>query len=344
MAYKYVRIAGNRRQTGLALGKLARPLMATYLDQSRTWEALRPWRGHAFLDTLAQQAKAALPAIWEELEGLAEGLHMPVEDVLLWNCRGDLLHSTTDGCTSVALKAADGSRWIAHNEDGDPYLHGRCHLVDVALEDAPGYVSFYYPGSLPGHTFGANRAGLVQTINNLRLRQRHPGVPRMLMARAILDCATLDEALTLLREMPHSGGFHHTLGAAGDPRLVSAEVTPGAVSVLEIGTRYGHANHIVHADMGGVAQVITDSSRARQNRIEGIVDGWSGDTGRDDLLAALHDTQGELPILRTAPDDPDDENTLATAVFEIQENEVTLRVYDRKAKADIVLDVMSDTE
>ena len=141
-----------------------------------------------------------------------------------------------------------------------------------------------------------------------------------------------------------SGGFHHTLGAAGDPRLVSAEVTPGAVSVLEIGTRYGHANHIVHADMGGVAQIITDSSRARQNRIEGIVDGWSGDTGRDDLLAALHDTQGELPILRTAPDDPDDENTLATAVFEIQENEVTLRVYDRKAKADIVLDVMSDTE
>ena len=91
MAYKYVRICGNRRQAGVALGKLARPIMSAYLAQSGTWEALRPWRGHAFLDELGQQARAALPAVWEELEGLAEGLRLPLEDVLLWNCRGDLV-------------------------------------------------------------------------------------------------------------------------------------------------------------------------------------------------------------------------------------------------------------
>lgn len=344
MAYKYVRIAGNRRQVGQALGKLARPMMSVYLEQSGTWEALRPWRGHPFLDELAQKAQSALPEIWDEFEGLAEGLRLPLEDVLLWNCRGDLLHSTTDGCTSVALKTPDGTRWIAHNEDGDPYLHGRCHIVDVALEGAPGYVSFYYPGSLPGHTFGANRAGLVQTINNLRTRQHHPGVPRMFLARAALDCSTLDEAIALLRDMPHSGGFHHLLGAASDPRLVSVEVAPGASSVLVTGTRYGHANHMVHTATRGLAQLITDSSRARQHRIESIVDGWSAGAGSADLLTALHDTQGELPILRTSPDDPDDENTLATAVFEIRNEEVTLRVYDRGSKADIALDVMSDPD
>lgn len=344
MAYKYVRICGNRRQAGVALGKLARPIMSAYLAQSGTWEALRPWRGHAFLDELGQQARAALPAVWEELEGLAEGLRLPLEDVLLWNCRGDLLHSTADGCTSVALRTADGARWIAHNEDGDPYLRGRCHLVDVALDDAPGYLSFYYPGSLPGHTFGANRAGLVQTINNLRTRQRHPGVPRMLLARAVLDCATLDEAVALLRALPHSGGFHHLLGAAGDPRMFSVEVAPGATSVLDTGPRYGHANHMVHAQTAGLAQVITDSSRARQHRIERIVDGWSAGAGSADLLAALHDTEGDLPILRTAADDPDEENTLATAVFEIRDPDVTLRVYDRRNKAEIALDVMSEPE
>ena len=161
----------------------------------------------SYLDALAAQARAALPAVWEEFEGLAEGLDMPLADALLWNCRGDLLHKTTDGCTSAALKSADGTRWIGHNEDGDPYLYGRCHLVDVALDDAPGYLGFYYPGSLPGHTFGANRAGLVQTINNLRARQRHEGVPRMFLARAALDCATLDEAVQLLRATPCAGAF-----------------------------------------------------------------------------------------------------------------------------------------
>src|SRR5690606_30462116 len=175
MPFKPVRITGNRRQVGLALGKLGRPLMASYLDQSAAWAALRPWRGHAYLQELAGHAQEALPAVWEEFEGLAEGLRMPVADLLLWNCRGDLLHKTSDGCTSVALHAANGTRWIAHNEDGDPYLYGRCHVVDVQPDDAPGYVSFYYPGSLPGHTFAANRAGLVQTINNLRTRARRAG-------------------------------------------------------------------------------------------------------------------------------------------------------------------------
>lgn len=346
MSYKYVRIVGNRRQVGVALGKLARPLMASYLAQSTAWEALRPWRGHPYLDELAQQARAVLPALWDELEGLAEGLRLPLADVLLWNCRGDLLHNrgSGDGCTSVALKAADGGRWIGHNEDGDPYLYGRCHLVDVTLDDAPGYLSFYYPGSLPGHTFGVNRAGLVQTINNLRTRQRHAGVPRMLLARAALDCVTLDDAVALLRDTPRAGGFHHTLGSATDTRLFSVEAAPGGVSIQEIGTRYGHANHMVHQETRGQAQVVTDSSRARQHRIEGIVDGWSPATGGADLLAALHDTEGELPILRADRADPDGENTLATAIFEIGDGEVTLRVYDRAPKPEIVLDAMNDPE
>jgi len=331
MPFKPVRIAGTRRQIGQALGKLARPLMTVYLDQSATWQALRPWRGHAYLQELAGHAQEALPAIWEEFEGLAEGLRIPAADLLLWHCRGDLLHKTTDGCTSVALQAADGARWIAHNEDGDPYLYGRCHVVDVQPDDAPGYVSFYYPGSLPGHTFGANRAGLVQTINNLRTRTRCAGVPRMFLARAVLDCASLDQATELLAHMPRAGAFHHTLGAAGDPRLLSIEATPGACSVETVARRYGHANHLIHHGTRDTPQIVTDSSRARQNRIDALVDTWNDASGEADLVAALHDTEGALPILRRAPDDPDDENTLATAVFALDDEHVTLRIYDRKA-------------
>ena len=343
MPYKHVRIAGTRRQVGQALGKLARPLMSAYLDQSETWETLRPWRGHPYLDALAAQARAALPAVWEEFEGLAEGLDMPLADALLWNCRGDLLHKTTDGCTSAALKSADGTRWIGHNEDGDPYLYGRCHLVDVALDDAPGYLGFYYPGSLPGHTFGANRAGLVQTINNLRARQRHEGVPRMFNARGAGLChAGRGRAAAARHALRRGLSSHAGLGAGR--QAVQRRSAAGDVSIQEIGARYGHANHMIHADTAGLPQVVTDSSRARQHRIEGIVDSWSPATGGAELLAALHDTEGALPILRTDRHDPDGENTLATAVFEIGDGEVTLRVYDRKPRAEIALDVMNDPE
>ena len=342
MPFKPTRITGTRRQVGVALGKLARPLMQVYLDQSTTWRTLRPWRGHAYLQELAGHVQRTLPALWEEFEGMAEGLQMPAEDLLLWNCRGDLLHQTTDGCTSIAIQGAENTRWIAHNEDGDPYLYGRCHVVDVQPDDAPGYVSFYYPGSLPGHTFAANRAGIVQTINNLRTRTRRAGVPRMFLARGVLDCATLDQALTLLHDTPRAGAFHHTLGATHDKRLLSVEAVPGLCSIEPVHRRYGHANHLIHAETHDVPQIITDSSRARQTRIDGLLDAWheAPDTQEEaHIIDALHDTVGSLPILRTDKADPDEENTLATAVFEIQAEQVTLRVYDRKATAtqDIVI-------
>ncbi|CAM4117187.1 Predicted choloylglycine hydrolase [Bordetella pseudohinzii] len=330
-------IEGGRQQIGLELGKLARAIMPAYLDQSSTWAALRPWRGHAFLDALGEAAKAALPHIWLELEGLAEGLRMPLEDVLLWNCRGDLLRKSSDGCTSLAWRGADGARWMAHNEDGDPYLRGRCRIVDVRPEGAPGYVGFYYPGSLPGHTFAGNRAGLAQTINNVRARQRQAGVPRMLLARAVLDCTDLDQALDLLRDLPRAGGFHHMLGSARDRRLFSVEASPTQCAIQEISKGYAHANHLLHP--GSPPQVITDSSAARQRRAEQLMDGWSGSAGGGDLVTALLDASGELPILRTDPQDPDEENTLATALFELRDGRLSLRVYDRGPEAVLKLDI-----
>jgi len=337
-SYPVVPIRGNRRQIGQALGELAAPLMADYLAQSETWAALRVWRGHARLQTLAQHMQQRFPAVWEELTGLAQGLDMVRDDVLLWNCRGDLLHQTCDGCTSVALKAANGTRWMAHNEDGDPWLYGRCSLVDVRIEDdehpAPGYLSFYYPGSLPGHTFAANRAGLVQTINNLRTCRHVPGAPRMALSRAVLDCTSLDAALALLRETPCAGGFHHMLGSTQDARLFSVEVAPGAVSVQEVAAHAGHANHMVHPAMQAQPQIVSDSSRARQQRIDTITRDWSAQTQADDLLTALHDKQDDFPVLRTDAQDPDGENTLATALFEIGENAaVRLSIYDRQDTA-----------
>lgn len=261
-------LRGSRRDIGRALGDLARPHMAELLAQSTTWFALQRWRNHALLDSLAQMAQQHLPRQWEELCGLAEGLDMPLADVLLWNVRGDLLHHTDDGCMTIALRHADGSRWIAHNEDGDPFLTGKGRLIDIQTEDAPGFLFFYLPGSLPGFTFAANRAGLVQVIDNLRIMRGGKGVPRALLARALLDCRNLDDAQGLLSKLPRAGGFHHLLGAVGDERLLSIEATPERCSTQPITTVYGHTNHCIHFGARQTTQLITTSSRERLERLD----------------------------------------------------------------------------
>ena len=226
------RVTGQPDDIGYRLGELARPMMAAYMQQSAAWKQVSRWRGHPFVEALRRAAEAYFPALVAELDGMAAGLGWPVEDVFLWNCRGELIHNAPDGCTTLAAVSGN-ARFIAHNEDGDPYLRERCFLVDVQPAGKPGFVSFYYPGSLPGHTFAASRAGLVQAINNLRIRVPAVGVPRMILARAVLDTNSLDEAVALLRDMPRASGFHHTLGCVGDSRLVSVEATVQRCSVAQ---------------------------------------------------------------------------------------------------------------
>lgn len=325
-----ISLRGSRRDIGRALGDLARPYMAALLEQSPTWFALRRWRGHAVLDTLGAAAREYLPKQWEELCGMAEGLDMPLEDVLLWNARGDLLHKTDDGCMTVALRHADGSRWIAHNEDGDPFLTGLGRLVEIQSEDGPGFFFLYLPGSLPGHTFAANRAGLVQVVDNLRIMRGGKGVPRMLLARAVLDCRSLDEAQALLNKMPRAGGFHHMLGAVGDERLLSIEATPERCSTQPVTTLYGHTNHCIHFGARQTTQLITTSSRERLERLDVLLLELHAQAESSQLLDILYDTEATLPMLRTDLRDPDGENTLASVIFRIDEQQCRVSVYNRE--------------
>ncbi|KVM71614.1 peptidase C45 [Burkholderia gladioli] len=320
-------IAGTPREIGRRLGELARPLMAAYRAQSRAWQALEARLGEPWLPVWRRQAEAMFPDCVAELDGLAEGLGLPAELVFAWNCRGELLNRSGDGCTTVAARDASRCR-IAHNEDGDPFLLDRCWLVEVRPTRGPGFLSFCYPGSLPGHTFALNRAGLVQTINNVRITAPAAGVPRMVLARAVLDATSLDAALALLRDTPLASGFHHMLGCAGDARIVSVEASAARTSVTSVEARYGHANHLVHSgpNPDADAQIVTASSRDRQARLDELLPALAA-TDLDALAGVLADRGGAgLPIFRDDPADPDDENTLATALFEIDQHGVDFSV------------------
>jgi Acyl-coenzyme A:6-aminopenicillanic acid acyl-transferase len=327
------RVTGQPDDIGYRLGELARPMMVAYMQQSAAWKQVSRWRGHPFVEALWRAAEAYFPALVAELDGMAAGLGWPVEDVFLWNCRGELIHNAPDGCTTLAAVSGN-ARFIAHNEDGDPYLRERCFLVDVQPAGKPGFVSFYYPGSLPGHTFAASRAGLVQAINNLRIRVPAVGVPRMILARAVLDTNSLDEAVALLRDMPRASGFHHTLGCVGDSRLVSVEATVQRCSVVADTLRFGHANHLVHDGCDSEGQIITDSSRDRQVRVNALLPALGAPVTDDALLRVLSDqAPSGLPIYRDDPHDPDDENTLATALFSVEADGVAMQVYRQGHRA-----------
>ncbi|WP_322102851.1 C45 family peptidase [Paraburkholderia sp. J41] len=334
-ALKTYRVAGSAESIGRQLGALAKPVFADYMAQSGAWRAVSRWRGSAFVRALRSAAARHCPAHVAELDAMAHALGWPADDLFLWNCRGELIHNAPDGCTTLAAReGANGL--IAHNEDGDPWLLGRCCVVEVEPEGQPGFTSFYYPGSLPGHTFAATRAGLAQAINNVRIREPRAGVPRMLLARAVLDARSLDAALALLRDTPRASGFHHTIGgvdAAGAVRVMSVEATARRCSPVEVSAPSGHANHLIHAGCEHEAQIVTDSSRDRQARLAELLPALGAQPDGAALVRTLQDRAGAgLPIFRDDPHDPDDENTLATACMRIEPRGVAFDVWQRGAR------------
>lgn len=275
------------------------------------------WRDSNHASELEGLTRELFPFVWQELEGLAQGLDLPVEDVFLWNCRGDLWAMAPDGCTTVMYRGPEGVR-ITHNEDGDPGLAGHCGVALVHPEFQPAFASFVYPGSIPGHAIAVTEKGLAMTVNNVRWLNAQLGVPRMVLARAVLAADSVARAVQLLRESPRAGGFHLTIAQAQGPRVVSVEFGPHVCSVIDVEGVQLHANHAVHPHARNLPQIITASSGFRQIRGEQLISGV-----HMDALAILSDQASEhYPILRTDPGDSDNENTLASADIRVNDGEI----------------------
>lgn len=312
---------GTPRALGRALGEAGRAAVHDVLLGAPYWQAVTAAQHRAAVARMGAGLRTRFPAIWAEIEGLAEGLALPFEDVLAWNCRGDLVSNAPDGCTTILLPGAEPV--IAHNEDGLPGFRFHAFLADLAPKDAPGLIAFCYPGSIPGHTFAVTEAGIVQAVNNIRLRGVSAAVPRMAIGRAALGCRDLAAVEAHFAANHDSGGFHMAFAQAGARRILSVEYGGSAVSVVEVRVPQVHANHALHLALRPEGQSVTRSSADRQARGTALLA-----EGVRDPRAILRNTGGAgLPIFRTAPDDPDDENTLATAIFRVGADAVTWQVH-----------------
>lgn len=320
-------LSGSSFETGKQLGEFGREAWHGKLTQTALWQTVTAMQNSPQTVAMRELVSQHYPLIWQEIEGLAVGLEADVGAVFAWNCRGDLVPSTSDGCTTVAGFNAEGECLIAHNEDGFPQLREACAWVTVTPDDGLAFSSFAYPGSICGHTFSVNENGIVNTVNNIRAVRRPTGIPRQVLARAALNAATLDDAVTILTSPSRAGAFHHTLAQRADQRIFSVEATGSGHAAAQITGTMGHANHLIQAAMMNVKQVVTASSASRQHRLNA----WLADepaVSPEALAAILSDQQSEpLPIYRLASDDPDDENTLATAVFTIGSDTVSWQIY-----------------
>lgn len=344
MTITLIKATGDAYSMGRMIGDaIANTVQRVSLHNEEFIAAEHIWTGSDYLKQMQDAALQIFPQFVRELEGMAEGMGVSYDKAFLWNCRGDLrwpdnispsvAAGLSEGCTSVIMPANAGkAAVIAHNEDGSEDFKDACFWLSASPDDAPAFESFLYPGMIPGHSMGANAAGIVQTINNIRVHDLKPGLPRHFICRAILACRTMEEALELLKRSDRASGFHHNLGSALEGRLVSVEAPASACIVTEVAdTASVHANHLISDELKDHEQEITHSSFVRQARAEillaqGIL-AVQGPTG------LLFDKVPDHEILRAPTDGGDDYGqTLATGIFKMTTSGISIEIHNAHKK------------
>ncbi|AWB34415.1 C45 family autoproteolytic acyltransferase/hydolase [Orrella marina] len=325
-----IELSGTPFEVGQQLGEFGKDVVHRYLVHSESWATVMQWRGHARVQEMARLTRERLPAIWQEIEGLAQGLALPLDDVFLWNCRGDVWAMAPDGCTSVMMPS-DVSPRLSHNEDGDPGFAGHCAVATVRRSKGSAFAAFVYPGSIPGHTFTVTDHGLAMTVNNLRCSHVGAGLPRMVLARAVLEKGCAADAIDMLRQLPRAGGFHLALADRQTRQVYSVEFSAHFCSVTQVVEVSVHANHAIHPQTRDYPQVITGSSGMRQIRGQQMVrEALEADREVDPVEILTDQDHSRFTIWREDPNDDDRENTVGSADIRIHSDHIEWVVRTRR--------------
>jgi len=261
-------LQGNRRLAFQALGSYSAQLIQDVLDGLPEAPNLRTrtktsW-GARQLETICRTSRKSYPEVWLELESLAKGAALGIEDLLLLSLRGDL-GTDGSGCSDVGW--TNGTRALmGHNEDGDWVLDGRCFLLTLRLEDEPSLSTWWYPGFLPGNTFSVNERGLVFALDSLYVPKPRAAPGRCFVARSLQKQVNSASALRLLYDHPSAGGFAYNLGQAGSAELTMVEAAAGHYvcrSVSEGPRISWHTNHARLLPSGLTSSSDDGLSRAR---------------------------------------------------------------------------------
>ncbi len=243
----YAEFSGTPYHLGVAMGRHTASIVHEYLLHTAYWETLMQWRGTAELQGLLELVQQQHPYIHDELQGLARGLELPFEDVFLWNCRGDFDMPPPDSSTTLMIPDEAGQR-LVHSAGGPSGFLGHATLSECHPDNGPAFISLVYPGSLAGHSVSVTANGLAVVIDSMQSANINPGLPRLVLSRALLNMTDMSSCVTFLNEASRAGSFHTALVQRGKGRTLSIECSHEHVSVQAIKSETEHANHAIHPE------------------------------------------------------------------------------------------------
>jgi isopenicillin-N N-acyltransferase-like protein len=251
--FPHIRVAGGPVERGRQYGEQAKErVLRSVAAYAEVFEHYTGW-DWATVRREAARFEAPIadfrPDYLAEMRGIAEGAGLDLLDVLAINVRTEVMFAAEarkatggDGrpgrlpgeCSAFAVAAPPGRpgpTLTGQNWDWLPHASDTVVVLEARQDEGPDFVTVVEAGLLA--KTGMNSAGLGVVTNALVTADDTgaPGLPYHLMLRAILDSATVSDALTALQEGFRSSSANylitHESGVA-----VDVEAAPGDFSRL----------------------------------------------------------------------------------------------------------------
>jgi len=298
--FPYLEIKGSNYEVGRAIGEMFRgKIQETIIDRKHYIRN--------YIQKIEQTypfyrlTKLAFPQYLEELQGMADGADIPMQDLFFHNNSEVYDHSlnwdreqtlAVDHCTSV-VSFGENDVVIGHNEDWSINSLDELYVLKATIGDTT-ILGLNYATFLIGQSVMMNNWGLVQCINDLQQNNR-VGIPKFFAARHCIVSKTLEEAVSSLQNISHASGYNHVLVQGREVRDV--EVTQSNIDVEIIREKpYVHTNHHLSKHTKPEEMFASRSSLARYERARQLT---RNKMSRDHMIALLSDKENSAyPICR----------------------------------------------
>ncbi|MEH7225418.1 C45 family peptidase [Bacillus sp. JJ1566] len=246
-----IQFRGSHFDFGHMQGRL---LKDSFLVRNREqqWKVRKPLFRIDSIET-KQVFERLAPFMWEEFLGLQDALDWSMEKVLM-EFGGYRVNIRPSGCSILV-----GDNYMIRNYDYHPKTYdGR--LVVFQPTDG-GHATLGLTQKITGRSDGMNDKGLSMGYTFMNRRRPRDGFVCYMIGRLILElCANVEEAVRLLKEIPHRGSFSYVLFDSSCEMPFIVETSPRRV---EVRRGYTCTNHF-HVLTEENRRVLDDSNKRLQ--------------------------------------------------------------------------------